>query len=99
MSGANKTALIVATVIAISAMLLAAIVFLGVGTYTDVRLNTAIALWTGIIELIVVLPLWTLLRVIARMRAGRQQNRAQFAGRQEPGFARTTEVADQDLPK
>jgi hypothetical protein len=99
MNGANKTALTTAAVIAISAMLLAAIVFIGIGTYADARLNTAIVLWTGIVEVIVVLPLWTLLRVIARIRAGERQSWAQQAGRQEPRFAETAGAADQDLPK
>lgn len=99
MNGANKTALFTASVIAISAMLLAAVVLLGVGTYTNARLNAAIVLWTAIVEVIVVVPLWTLLRLVARIRTGCQRNRAQQTERREPGFAQTTGATDQDLPK
>lgn len=70
---ADRIALTVAAMIAIVAALSSTVLFIGVGTFTDVRLNAAMLLWSAIIEMTVAVPIWVVLRLIDLLSGGRQR--------------------------
>lgn len=73
---ADKAALVMAGFILVVAILSSLVLFIGVGTVGDVRLDQVLLAWTIMFELVVALPLWLVLRAIDWFNGGPQRRRA-----------------------
>ena len=82
---ADRAGLAIAALIAFSAGLFTIVLFIGVGSLTDGRLNTTMLLWTAIAEIAVALPVWVVLRLLDLVFGGPWRRRA----RREPRVERT----------
>lgn len=84
---ADRVGLAVAALIALCAACLTVVLIIGVGSLADGRLNATMALWAGIAEAAIAVPLWIILRLADLIFGGPRRRRARRvsgAERREP---------------
>ena len=104
---ADRIGLAFVAFIAAAAVALSVILFIAIGSgmMSDGRLNGDIALWSGIAEVALALPLWLLLRGIdllfggPRRRARRGDERIEPDMRDFPAQMSTAGATDQERPR